>query len=338
MKKAIYALVAVIMVAGFVIGCAAPAPAPAPKTEPITLKAVMFWPYRPQNPLHKAWADLMVEGVKNKSNGELTIDLLGGPEVVPAFDQIEALRTGMIDIALIAASYANTIIPATDALPASEFLAAEERRIGFNDYINELFSEKDLFYLGRVDAGAMALFSRERKIEEPYTGFQGMKFAGGGTMWIPFITKLGATISVTPIGEAYTGLQTGVFDGVCANSVSASPMGYGEVCKYRINHFFWSAGDTANIMSLATWNKLPKHLQDILMEQQIEMENMLPPLIAGMEDYEVQQLAAQGCEQLEFKPEDAEWYVNTAFEAKWEEVQGKVSPEVYQKLISMLKK
>lgn len=353
MKKIVYALVAVMVVAGLVVGCAAPAPtpapapaptptptptpAPAPTIEPITLKAVMFWPYRPQNPLHKAWADLMVEGVKERSNGELTIDLLGGPEVVPPFDQIEALRSGMIDISLIAASYANTILPETDAFAASQLIGSEEREIGFNDYTNKLFGEKGLFYLGRVDSGGMILFSRERLIEEPYTGFQGMKLCGGGTMWVPFIEKLGAVIIVTPIGEAYTGLERGVFDGTCANTIAAAAQGYGEVCKYRINHKFWP-GDCANIMSLDTWNKLPKRLQDILMEQQIKIESTLPPLIAQMEEYEVQQLTAQGCQQLTFKPEDAEWYVNTAFKAKWEEVQQKVPPETYQKLRDLLTK
>jgi len=342
-RKILFSLVAVMMMAGLVVGCAAPAsptplPSPPVTTGPIKLKAVMFWPYRPENPLHKAWVDVMVEGIKQKSNGMLTVELLGGPEVVPPFDQISSLSKGVIDISLIAASYANTIIPETDALMVSERSSIEERKAGFNDWVNTLFRAQGLLFLGKVPSGGMILFSRERAITNPRTDFKGMKFSGGGTMWIPFITKLGAVLTVTPIGEAYAGLQRGVFDGTGANTTAGAAQGYGEVCKYRINHPFWTGGDSSNIMSLSTWNKLPKNLQDVIMAQQLEMENTFPSLVAGMEEYETAALIKQGCQQLTFKPEDAQWYVNTAQEAKWEEVKQKLSPDSYAKLQGFFKK
>lgn len=354
MKKLIYTLVVVIMVAGLVIGCAAPeptptpapapapaptpapAPAPAPAVEPITLKAVMFFPYRPKNPHHAMYTDFMVNNVKERSNGELIIDFLGGPEVIPPFDQIEALRRGVLDITFIGGSFAENLVPATVSLNASELSTTEERAAGYNDYMNNLYGEHDLLMLGRIPDGGFYLLTNVNT-PEPYTGFLGQKFGLGGTMWIPFCDKLGIITNVIPIADTYTGLERGVFDGTGSNALGGSPLGFGEVCKYRINHKFWPAGNSINMMSLERWNSLPKHLQDILMEEQIKMENAMLPLLEQLEAYEVKQLEGQGCEMFEFPPVEATWYVNTAFESKWEQLK-ETAPEHYQALRDMLKK
>ena len=349
MKKVIYVLIAVMVIAGLVVGCKAPAPtpapapepapspAPAPAVKPITLKAVMFFPYRAENPHHKMYVDAMVGKVKERSNGELIVNFMGGPEVIPPFDQVEALRRGVLDITFIGVSFLTGLAPAVDAVTASELTPAEERAAGLNDYINsKLLKQHDLFYLGRIPDGGFYFYSRPF-IPEPYTGFRGLKFGLGGTMWISFAQKLGIIVNVIPIAETYTGLERGVFDGTGSNALGGSPLGFGEVCKYRINHKFWPAGNSINLMSLKSWNSLPKRLQNILMDEQIKMENAMGPFVVKLEEYEVAQLTKQGCKQLTFSPTDAEWYVKTAFEAKWGELQ-KTAPDHYQKLRDMLKK
>jgi TRAP-type C4-dicarboxylate transport system substrate-binding protein len=296
----------------------------------------MFFPYRAENPHHKMYVDAMVGKVKESSNGELIVNFMGGPEVIPPFDQVEALRRGVLDITFIGVSFLKDLVPATDAITASEFSPSQERANGLNDYLNKLLKEQGLFYLGRIPDGGFYFLSRPF-ISEPYTGFRGLKFGLGGTMWISFAKKLGIITNVIPIAETYTGLERGVFDGCGSNALGASPLGFGEVCKYRIDHKFWPSGNSVNLMSLKSWNSLPKRLQDILMGEQIKMENAMGPLIVKLEEYEVGQLQKQGCKMLKFSPTDAEWYVKTAFEAKWEDIK-QTAPEQYEKLREMLRK
>ena len=70
-------------------------------------------------------------------------------------------------------------------------------------------------------------------------------------------------------------------------------------------------------MNLEKWNRLPKHLQDLLLETRLELESVWREMYNEEEAFERQRLIDAGMEFYQFSPEDAEWFVNTAFETEW---------------------
>src|SRR3990170_3576917 len=114
MKKLFLVPLIIVLVVGLVLaGCAAPTPSPTPSPSPtptptptpkptptptptptpqataIVLRAVTFVP---GNLYSASGIHTMVQKVKELSNGQLTIEYLGGPEVMPALLQAEAVR------------------------------------------------------------------------------------------------------------------------------------------------------------------------------------------------------------------------------------------------------
>ena len=106
MKRFLLFSLTIIMVSSLVFaGCAQPAPAPAPvpapkpapapKPTPIVLKAVTFLAVAAVacRPLK-----MFIDKVNEKSKGELVIQLVGGPEVVPGSEQPMAVKRGVVDM------------------------------------------------------------------------------------------------------------------------------------------------------------------------------------------------------------------------------------------------
>lgn len=95
---------------------------------------------------------------------------------------------------------------------------------------------------------------------------KGKKMGHGGPM-LPWLAALGATAVQASYNEVYTSMDTGVIDGYSmpANVVTAFKI-------YEVGKYFTKLGLAgANVcgvltMNLNSWNKLPKEVQDILVE------------------------------------------------------------------------
>ncbi len=76
--------------------------------EKILIKAVTSWPINHSgNDNYKEF----IKRVNERSKGEIEIKLLGGPEVVPVFDQLKAISTGVVDMCHGAKNYYLGIVP-----------------------------------------------------------------------------------------------------------------------------------------------------------------------------------------------------------------------------------
>ena len=331
MRKPVSVFVAVMMGIALLFGNAALGSA---ADKPIVLKAASFLPYHPGGRFDNA-VDYC-KRVTERSKGALVVKFLGGGETIPGPRQVQAVRSGVLDISWTAASFYARLLPETLCFSASELSAAEERSVGFYDYINGLHKKLGLVYLGR-NRGDGFYWASNKLIKDPHQDFKGLKFAVIGTFWNSFSKKLNIIPVNVPIPERYTALERGVVDGVGVAGVGAAALGTGEVTKYYIDHAFLTGGSGSTIMNLKSWNSLPKHLQDLLMAEFINYEKELPNYWAGKIEKERSILKKQGMAFIKFSPADADWYVKTANDAKWEEVKAAV-PDAYPKLKDMLTK
>ena len=81
------------------------------------IKAVSAWPqsvYEVQNFLK--FLDIVQKNVAAQAPGRLEIRYLGGPEVIPNREQVEALRTGSVDMVFSTSGYYVSAVPVVDAI------------------------------------------------------------------------------------------------------------------------------------------------------------------------------------------------------------------------------
>jgi len=299
--------------------------------ETITLKAITTSKVKSDfNTMFFKW----IEIVNKEAAGKLHINLIGGPEAIPSFDQFEAVRSGVVDICRLKGTYITPVVPEEYSLILSELTPQEEREIGYFDFMAGLLEKVNLKYLGRINFGVPFFLWTNKEIKDPRTDFKGLSMRSA-VVYDPLYKKLGVTPVTMEFTECYTGLERGIIQGY-GWPAFITDFGWEAATKYCINHPFYDL-DVQTVMNLDTWKKLPKDLQELLARTAREIE---PEMMAYGEKYtklKLEKAFAAGVKPIVFSPADAKWYLDTAYEAGWAEVQKKC-PQSYEKLKKMLKK
>jgi len=262
----------------------------------------------------------VIDEINKRAKGELVIDLLGGPEVVPPFEQGIAVKKGSVDISMLPTAFYEGMVPVGDILLLSRVTTEEERERGAWDYLGELHEKAGLAFLGRCDVlyGQHFFITLRKPAATPYD-LAGRKLGLAGVHVKGFSKALGMAMISLPPPEAYTAAERGVIDAFSTKLDTQVTYGVYEAMDYCIDHpYFWC--NTAYIMNLDSWNRLPNHLKDLVQDTIIDMEPVVRPLYDDLEAKYRQVMIDAGIEFIKFSPADAEWFVETAYRAEWERV------------------
>jgi TRAP-type C4-dicarboxylate transport system substrate-binding protein len=297
--------------------------------DPIVLKMTTFLPKG--DPTMTAWLAL-IDDINAKAKGELIIKYVGGPEAIPGFKQFEAVKKGIVDMIFSAESYYGAEVTKAAYTHLSRLSPQEERKKGYYDYRVELLKKHNVFYLGRAAHHIWFQVYTNKVVKRP----QELK---GQKLWVsatyePFIKAIGAVPITMPGGEVYTALERGVIDGYAWAITGNVGFGWPEVCKYILEPRIYEM-NVEGLINLNTWNKLPPHLQKLIMEAMINNEIQYGPIMAAAGEKEYKEMQAKGMKVIKFSPEDTKWYVDLAYKAGWDEVI-KRSPEIGPKLKQLL--
>ena len=275
--------------------------------------------------------------VEDLSEGELVIDLIGGPDVFPGGTQGEAVQSGASDMVW---TYFADYIGLVPDLPFVDLISGlnyeEERNVGYWDLARELHRPAGLYFLGKViepePLGRYYTIANKR-IASP-SEFEGAKVA---IEWIflEFFKSLGASTVGIPDAERYAALERGVIDAIFVSIDEIVPFGYHEVAKYLIDGAF-GTGDINVTLNLDKWNSLSQRHQDILAEAIIASEPLTAEAYKKTLEVQGQLLADAGVEWVKFSPEDMEFWRESFMEAEWSSVV-KNYPEVGPKIEAMLR-
>jgi TRAP-type C4-dicarboxylate transport system substrate-binding protein len=257
---------------------------------PITIRAVSAWPRAAQFETQQflAFTEMIQKEANQKYPGQLAIDYKGAGEVIPTQQQIEALRNGLVDMILTAASYYTSIMPEMDTMSLTTMTPWEERKAGVNDYLEKLHNAKaNAHYLARLGSGDLFhvfLAKPVQKIDD----FKGMKIRVSPTH-IPFMKSLGAEPVVTPPSEIYTAMERAVVVGYIQPVASIRTMGLLPVTKYMLRPGFYQP-IVLVLMNLDFWKKLPDNLKNLITEnmekgEHIMMENIKTKINAELEEF-----------------------------------------------------
>jgi TRAP-type C4-dicarboxylate transport system substrate-binding protein len=301
------------------------------KAKAITLKAITTTKVKSDfNTMFFRW----VERVNKQAKGKLVINVIGGPEAIPSFDQFEAVRSGVVDICRLKGTYAKPVVPEEYALILSQIGPHEEREVGYYDLMVKLLKKANVMYLGRINHGTPFFLWTNKEIKNPRTDFKGLSMRSA-VVYDPLYKVLGVTPVTMEFTECYTGLERGIIQGY-GWPAFITDFGWDKVTKYCINHPFYGM-DVQTVVNLDTWKKLPKDLQELMTKTAKDIE---PEVVEYGEKYtklKLKKAFDAGVKPIVFSPGDAKWYLDSAYGAAWEEVKKKC-PERYDTVRKMLSK
>ncbi len=300
-----------------------------------TLKAVTAFPKNtPDNIPYNIWVETLDQIVAKKAPGELKVQYVGGPEAVKTPDQVQALQRGMVDIVYTANAFYVNVLPEADALKLSDYDPMEERARGITAFYNDFHEKKaKIRYLGRLGHEQKFYLYLNKPIKT--ADLRGLNIRVS-PMYLQLIKGLGGNPVVIPLTETYVALERNVVDGYCFVTVGVREWGWHKMTKYIVDVPFYR-GANPLLMNLATWNKLPKKLQDIVTEATIEAEKKAVAKFEQLRKEERPLLLKEGIQVIELPPAEKEKFLRVAYDEGWKDVIQK-SPQLGPELKKLLTK
>lgn len=336
--------VAIVMILGLLSACqGAPAPAPSPGSTaapapkptaaPIVLKGIASFP---RNHPDIAFAPLCVDKLNEAGNGEFVVNWIGGPEVIPAFDQGDALRKGVIDIIIATPpSYLQSMVPEVAANALQVYTAWEARTTGAYELWDEIYQKKmNAKFLARYNLFVQLHVYGNFKPEK-IADFKGRPIRTSAA-WIPWINAIGASpVNIAPT-EIYTAMERKTVDGFVWLNRGITGWGLQEVTKYRYDPGVFNDAPVL-LMNLDAWKKLPKHLQDAIVKVSKDMEYIGGAINIRDTEQDWEQVRKAGLTVVPLPQQEALQWIQIANDATWAAVL-KDCPEYGSKLKEILTK
>lgn len=336
MRKFLSSLLIVVLLVGLTgfSGCGgASTGGTTNRVNAVHLKAISF--VSQDHPL-AAMIPRFIDLVKEKSNEEVVIDYIGGPEVIPPLEQVEALRKGkMVDMTFSPSAYYEALVPEGLSLNLSRLTPWEERQNGFYDLMVEHHKKANLMYLGRWLYNPQYLWSK--KPLESLDDLRGMKMRTLAN-FDRFMQRLGIVPVSIAAGDVYTALERGMIEGFGWPILGVRKDGWSEIAKYVIGHSFYDSQNCAILMNLDKWNSLSPKAQQAVKDAAADFEREMVAYFKKAIDDELKILREQeGVKVIEFPPDQAKKFVDTAYEVQWEALMQKC-PDSVPKLRELCEK
>lgn len=268
--------------------------APADAKE-VVLRAIAAWPL-------SCDCDLMykeyIKRVNKNGKGVVQVRLLGGPEVAPAFEQFQALRTGIADMTHSAGAYyagetiegaAMSLVKPDDIYKWLEAL----RKTAAMEIINEAYAKKSSTrFVGILVGGTGFRFLMAKPIAN-LDDLKGKRIRASGAQDARAIQYLGGSPQTIPANELYTALQRGVVDGAYRAPNDAWSFGERDVYKAMIaTPMQLSPGGV--YIATRVWDKLPEAAKKVLSETAEGMEREVLDYYYNADQASIKKLQANG--------------------------------------------
>jgi len=267
----------------------------------------------PENSFYVTRLQTWIEGLNAEGRGLLQLNFIGGPKAIPTFEVGNAVRTGVVDMAMSTGAFYTNVFPESDALKLTQMPVAEQRQNGAFDYIQKVWAEKgNMVYLARIVEYQPFHVYLTKPIEKP--SLAGLKIRIT-PVYRDFFTALGATVMQTAPGEVYTALERGVVDGYGWPIGGIFDSNWQNLTRYRVDPGFYDA-EVSLIVNQDAWKKLGARQRDFLLTQARLLENRNDYWkIYGQQEAERQ--AKAGIKVIRFDGAQAKEFTDKAYESGW---------------------
>jgi TRAP-type C4-dicarboxylate transport system substrate-binding protein len=284
-----------------------------------TLKAVAFIP---KNHALMSQTVVWVDNINKQLAGKVKIDYVGGPEVIPGMQQVEAVRKGVIDIAFNPTAYYQNIFPEAGAFILSKYTPMEERKPGgLYDYMVERHKKINCRYIGRMMWTPFYLWPKNEV--KTLADLKGVKMRTSA-LYDRFMKALGVVPVTIPAGDTYTALERGTVEGFGWPNMGPRQRGWLEVVKNVIDLPFYGSNNILAVMNLDKWNKLPKDVQDQMVEVTAKFEPIMYNHFVQSVEKEWAELDKIGIKRIKFSEAENKKYIDLAYQVEWENLAQKV--------------
>lgn len=278
---------------------------------------------------------LYMKKIEEGTEGAVKITWIGGPESIPAKDQFDAVKDGMVDLVFNASSFYVHLMPESDSLLLSPYSAAEERENGYFDFMSKRFEQQGVTYLGRWLMNSPFYFWTNREIQS-IDELKGSKFRSN-PVYHEIFKQLGISpINVDP-GDVYTSLERRMVDGFGFPVLGPRDSGWTEVTKYIIDEPFLEQNCTI-LMNPSVLASLSPDIQKKIMELTKEFEIEAAEHWKQQNAEEMDALKQSGVQAITLSAEEKENFQNLVKETKWRELEGKIEANLYQEIRAILYK
>ncbi len=215
-------------------------------------------------------ANKLAEFIGAASGGKLTVEVFGGGEIVPAFETMDAVSSGTIEMGHGAPYYWKGKVPASQFIASIPFgLNAQEQNAwiqfgGGQDLADKIYRELGCKFFASGNTGVQAggWFNKEINSLEDYKGLK-MRIPGlGGEV----VKAAGGNVVNLPGGEIPPALQSGAIDA----TEWVGPYNDLAFGLYKSAKFYYYPGwhEPAtlldNFINLQAWEKLPDDLKAVV--------------------------------------------------------------------------
>jgi len=268
----------------------------------------------PENVFYVKRTTDWIAKVNKDGKGVLQINFIGGPKAIPTFEVGNAVKTGVVDLAMTTGAYYTNVMPEADNLKLAEVTAAEQRKNGAYDLINRIWAEKgNMRYLARIVEFTPFHLYVNKKIDKP--DLTGLKIRIT-PVYRDFFQALGAQVMTTAPGEVYTALERGVIDGYGWPIHLLFDLNWQEKTKYRVDPGFYNA-EVSIIMNLDKYKALPAKARELLDREALAFEQD-NGFWKSYNENEAKRQAQAGIQVITFDAATNKAYVDKAKEVGWE--------------------
>jgi TRAP-type C4-dicarboxylate transport system substrate-binding protein len=274
-----------------------------------------------------------VQKFNAEGKGVLQINFIGGPKAIPPFEAGNAVKTGVVDMALSTGAFYTNVMPEADFLKLTQLPVAEQRKNGAFDAINKVWNEKgNMQYLARMVENQPFHIYTNKKVDRPDLTGQKIRIT---PVYRDFFQALNANVITTPPGEVYTALERGVVDGYGWPIGGIFDLNWQEKTKFRIDPGFYDA-EVSLVMNLPAYKKLTEPQRAYLQKQllALEAENTF------WAKYTTDEIARQekaGIQTIRFDAATSKAFRDKAYDIGWASA-AKQSPEIAARFKSLFSK
>ena len=318
-----------LLVSSFALVAAALAAAPALAQE-TTLRLVSAFA---ENGIYVTHMQKWLQKFNAEGKGTLQINFIGGPKAIPTFEACNAVKSGVVDMALSTGAFYTNVMPEADFLKLTQIPVAEQRKNGAFAAINELWMQKGhMVYLARMVEHQPFHLYLNKKIDKP--DLTGLKIRIT-PVYRDFFAALGANVVTTPPGEVYTALERNVVDGYGWPIGGIFDLNWQEKTKYRVDPGFYDA-EVSIIMNLDAYKRLTPKQKAFLDQQALALEAMNVFWTQYAKDETARQEKA-GIQAIRFDAAGTKAFVDKAYDTGWATAM-KANPEFAKKLKTLTAK
>ena len=255
---------------------------------------------------------------------------MGGPEIIPRFQQHEAIKSGVLDIGFVVGSDIQDVIPEAQGQVLSKLHPTKERESGFFDHMDELYQERmNIKVIGRMAMSPFYLWMRSKP--NSLADLKGMKMRTAG-LYDRLMQNFGMIPVTMNSPELFTALERGVVEGFGWPNSGLIRLGWAKHVKYAIDLPFFEWSNVIAAMNLDRWKGLSPAVQKTIMDVTIAFEPVMVTRQREMNAVARTKIQEAGVTFFKFSAAENKEYLDAAYNLEWAALEKRIGAAGVAKL------